>query len=628
MNRSKVFEKQTRMMALAKLKASPKLWRIYQKQRPAWWYYLLLTFVVCIVPPGAGMTFIGLPFAGGLELINNGKLQAGLGCLAAGIALAAALAHASWLIQELLCSKSLAIVSQLPIGDEQFVFLRSRRLIMALILFGVVVMSFFAGIIAHVARPPWTLLGLKLVGLAGVEWIIVSSLTFIVLGYFPRVATPGVIAKFVGWGGLTFALAIMGRNVINLEKALDVLLLIVPTGWPLLMLKYGLLEPEPRIWLLLLGVAAMVGLAWMAFTHLRSKYHIAEISFSEGPLATAVLAKQFQDESSFDAELAVQDSSLSDEPVENKASSEIPLIRRIVDWLTFAKKEGQVVEISAEAAREKIRSRDFLLPRDWSRAGWIERTSARIFSDRESFLVELLTGGEPRWSYRLAVICIETLAGLFILYALSRVFGRGILSMSGHLALAAIIGIFRGAWPAALWRNKAGSVCSIAGALPIRVTEFNRLSMVLGVARVTMLLPMVLGLSILAIYGVRGKWDLVVGSSYGLKAALILISLHQWWPLAVLPASSTRTWWRILGDVGGAVILVMVWLASLVGLFIAGQSELWSLVAASGLLGTGWLFHSWIQRQFQKQPFDFVTTLRSDQQVRTQQVQAMPTRTW
>lgn len=632
MIRSKVFEKQARELALVRLKASPRLWRIFQKQKPAWWYWLLIGIALILSPLGIFIIFVALPFSAGMGVIDRGQWQPGMGCLVAGIALAAATGHAAWLIQELLCSRSLAIVSHLPLSDEQFLRQRIRRLAWALVIFSIVVLSFFGGVITGLGQF-WTTRTLAVLGLAGVEWLIVSTLTFIIAAYFPRVASPNAIAKFAGWGGLTFAAGIIARNVINLEKVMNLALVLVPTGWPLVMLQFGVLNGERHVWWLLIGVIALIGLTWASVIRLRNKYSVAEVSFTEGTFAIAVLKQEFLEEAEAAEELFTQD--LLEEPEDDDAvdepalGAEIPLIRRIVNWLTLANEEREAVEVSADEAREVIRSRDFLQRNEWERAGWIERASNRVFDEREHFLVELLTGGKPRWSYRLSVICVQVLAGLLILYVLSLTFGRGLFAICGHLALAAITGIMRGAWPGAVWRNKTGNVCSITGLLPVSVKELGRLSMVLGVARVTVLMPMILGMALLAIWGITGKWNLSNGGMYALKTGLILIAMHQWWPVAFLPTSSTRAWWHIIIDIAGIVVLALSWLGCLVGLFVAGDSELWSLAAAAGLLGCGWILQAWAQYQILKMPFDFVTILRTDQQARAQQIQKiLPDRTW
>lgn len=247
MIRSKAFEKQARQLALARLKASPRLWRIFLKQKPAWWYWLLIALALILSPLGIFIIFVALPFSAGMGVVDRGQWQPGVGCLVAGIALAASTGHAAWLIQELLCSRSLAIVSHLPLSDEQFLKQRMRRLAWALVIFSIVVLAFFSGVITGLGQF-WTRRTLVILGLAGVEWLIISTLTFIIAAYFPRVASPNTIAKFAGWGGLTFAAGLLARNVINLEKVMTLILMLLPTGWPLVMLQFGVLNGERHIW--------------------------------------------------------------------------------------------------------------------------------------------------------------------------------------------------------------------------------------------------------------------------------------------------------------------------------------------------------------------------------------------
>ena len=98
MRRSKKFESATRRIALARLKASPKLWREYLKLRGSWLYLLALSVGLLIVASVGVVAMLSLPFFAGASLASSRTALSGSGKIAAALAAAIALAHAVWQI--------------------------------------------------------------------------------------------------------------------------------------------------------------------------------------------------------------------------------------------------------------------------------------------------------------------------------------------------------------------------------------------------------------------------------------------------------------------------------------------------------------------------------------------------
>ena len=550
MRRSKKFESATRRIALARLKASPKLWREYLKLRGSWLYLLALSVGLLIVASVGVVAMLSLPFFAGASLASSRTALSGSGKIAAALAAAIALAHAVWLVQELLCSRTLAIASQLPIADEDFVSNRLSRALLASMLLLVVSLAFFVGVISGL-QLRWQQ-NVLILGLAVLEWVIGVSLMVVIPAYFPRIArreTFGVMTT-LGVSALVFSAIAPAFKIVQRKTVLVVILGALPTGWPLLMLEIGLQRGRPiAILLLLLPTTILVTLAVFAVGRLKRRYEVAEVSFEDNGFASAVLTRHFEEAQTAAAEDR-SDAEFEHDPFPDDADSHAevtparvglgPLLR---SWFVKAKQEEEEDgECDSDYARERVLSREFLEPYDWSSGRWIESTFGGRLSDREQLVADLLVGGVPQWTQRQTKLVILGLVTVLGLYLLSLWAGRAAMAMASQVCLGLLAHSLTGAWPAAVWRSKTGHVCSITGALPITTQEVLRLTMILGAVRAAFLTPMFYGMAVLGIYGFAGQWEFGRAAYLAAKGVLVFVALHQWAFLTLIPVTDS---WRL-----------------------------------------------------------------------------------
>ncbi len=626
MRRSKKFESATRRIARARLKASPKLWREYLKLRGSWLYRVTFSIVLLNALCVGVFMLLSLPFFAGASLAGSHSVLGASGTIAAALAAAIVLGHAIWLVQELLCSRTLAIASQLPIADDELVSNRLQSALRASLLLLIVSLVFFVGVISGL--PLRWQQNVLILGLAVLEWLIGVALMVLIPVYFPRMArreTFGVMTT-LGFGALLLSAIGPAFKIVQRKTVAVVLLGALPTGWPLLMLEFGILRNRPiAVLLLLLPTTILVALAVFAVGRLKRHYDVAEISFEDGGVASAVLTRHFEtpqqadDEDVSDAEASSWHDDLGRNadayglPLNETAPARVGLGPLLRSWFVKAKPEDDDGdECDAEFARARVLSREFLEPFDWPSGGWIESTLGGRLSDREQLVADLLVGGAPNWTQRQTKLLIGGLVAILVLYLVSLWAGRAAMAMASQLCFGLLAHTLTGAWPAAVWRAKTGHVCSIAGALPITTRELLRLTMILGSIRAAFLSPMFYGMAVLGIYGFTGQWEFGRAAYLAAKGVLVFVALHQWAFLSLIPVTDS---WRLRRKWSIGLLLAGLMGATIGAggmLFYVGRNEMKAFIAAAVMLGLGWVAQKWHHRAMTRDPYDFITMPRND----------------
>lgn len=636
MLQSKAFVKSARRAARIRLKASPRWWRQYKKAKGGWKYYLLLTLGIGVLTFVIPFLLVGIPVLAGVGLANAGDREILVSfALAATINAAIMVGHGSFLMRELLVSRTLAVVSQMPIDDKD-VLANRTWMVLRIAFFDLIICLCFFGSFAIARGGP--VIEQVTIGLMGfVEWFVVVAFSYVIPAYFPKLARQDNVGALVGmsvliwvFGGIAAAMRLVAANSIA-----SLALFLLPTGWPMLLINSVVVEGSPLGWLMLVPVVVSMIAMTFTFARMRKRYLVREISFNDNALATAVLDAEFRMQSFVEPDPSVNDLTADDKlgtdrdnPDNESQTEEKSLRQSIMNWVAIIPQDQAEVELTHRDARDAVRTREFLEPMDWSSMGWIERTVGDKLQDSERVTAEIMLGGkDPSWTKRQAADLILLTAAVLGMLIVQEIWGFQILATVGHLAFFAIFALMRGSWPGAIWRASTGHVTTIMGLLPVHHNEMNRAVMFLAVARCVLFFPFALILSITAIYGFTGDVDLIVAFYIGCKATLILAAIHQWWFLSLQPNALTQPIMSIIRDTGIALLLILTTLGGAIGLFVAQSSELWSFVAALGLFGSGWLAQKWQHRRLLRDPTDFVTTRNNQREVQRRQ-QEIVNRNW
>jgi hypothetical protein len=145
----------------------------------------------------------------------------------------------------------------------------------------------------------------------------------------------------------------------------------------------------------------------------------------------------------------------------------------------------------AMVIRQSIRTRDFLKPFDWKRAGWLERLAFRWFTPEERLAAEFITARIPRWTIglvTLTLLCGGGIAAVFLIPSLGGIIPIFAV-MYGSLALSQN-------WKG--FENKAtgGSVTPLYAAYPLPFGSLYRVLLKVNLLRLA-LPPMVIVLYVL-----------------------------------------------------------------------------------------------------------------------------------
>lgn len=619
--------KATRRAARARIFASESWTRQYKRARGGWQYYVLLTLGVIFIPFFALIGLVGLPVFGGFQLAQgHGGIRELIGFLVALISAVVSLGHAGWLVHELLSSRSLAVVSQLPLSDQDFLRNRIRYALRTTLAFLVIALTFFiaAALAFRVDAKTIALI----VALAPLQWGIVAAFSLIIPAWVPRFARTEAIGGLVSLSIMVVVacVTLAQLNVVQIEAIRLAALTILPTGWVFLLLEFGIIEKLPVVaWLFVpIGLTFVAGFA--AIGRLKSRYRPWEITLNSETFAQVTFAPP--DPTELEApdeeeEAAEFDSELVDE---NDWRKRFRSFMR--DWVGLPP-EKKEAELKPGDAADLVRSRAFLEPYSWPQGGMIERMVGSILTEREQRVAELMACGEPEWSRRMLMDMSLGCIGLIFLVMAQQIFGMKILMMSWHVGMFVLFLGLRRSWPGMALRCSTGHIASLMGLVPITHRELNRAVMVLGTVRALMYAPFALAVCVAGVAGMKGGFNWLQAVYMASKAVLAVVAIHQWWFVGLQPHQTSRS---ILAQIGEGLLFVPIMIlavAGIGGMIAAGQSEVWSMAGAAVMFGAGWVAQRWQRKRVLSGPIDFITMRANEmqQQIQSQQ-RREPTASW
>lgn len=620
--------KTMRRAARARVFSSESWTRQYKRARGGWQYYVLMALAVLFIPFFVLLVLITLPAMAGVAVATGrGGTSELVSVVAALLSVVVALGHAGWLVRELVSSRSLAVVSQLPVSDERFFALRARYSLLATLAFLVVGISFFVA--AAIASRAGIGNGVMIAGLGLLQWCLVVSVSLIVPAWFPRVLRAEAISGFVSLGvmAVVASVTLAQMNVIQLEPVRQIALIILPTGWVFLLLEFGILDGIAVTWWLLVPCLLTLTLGVRAWFRLKARYRPREILLDSEHFARVTF--EMPDADSSEADIADTEPEFELDPIDDAPQTwQIRTVTFFRDWIGIAPKQEEV-ELSRGDATDLVRSRDFLEPYSWPQGGLVERMVGSILTEREQRVAELMCCSEPEWSRRMLMDMGLGCLGLSLLLLMHQIFGMRVLMMSWHVGLFVLFAGLRRSWPGLVLRCSTGHMASLMGILPITHRELNRAVMVLGTVRALAYAPFALAVSVAGVAGMRGGFDWVQAIYIASKAVLIIVAIHQWWFIGLQPHQSSKS---VLAQIGEALLFIPIMILAVGGaggMVAAGSSELWSMAGAALMFGAGWLAQRWQRKRVLHGPIDFITLRPGELQ---QQMQARqrkePTETW
>lgn len=591
-------EKPIRKLAQARIRTSDSLRRQYWLARGGWRVYLLTALVIGLAPVAGPIVVLALPaFAGGAlaQCVNRADALSVV-TVAAGCSLVVAIIHGNWLRRELTRSTSIALLGQLPISDR--VYLRNRTCVSCglTLLFLVVCLANVAGVV--VTAPLDAAAVAAIIGLGILQWLIVVSLSVLIPIWLPLLGER-LEGAAVSLGAACIAVSItllMGQKA-GVQDLLAIALKVVPTGWPLLMMYDAVLQPRPGAWWLCVPAGLLAAATLLSYFWFERRYIIREIVVEDGMIGVAL----------GEEEVALSAAETPEPESEEQTRPQSPTVQ-LLSQLFRKTKEPDVPEVSPAEAAMRVRDGDFLDRDQWTDIGFIERLVGSVLSERERVVVEVMTAGKPGWTRSmLGGTLLATLVILLLLIS-DAIFPGRMIALGWQAAIFGIVFTLHNTWLSAIWKSADGHTCPSAALLPCKQTEVERVAMVLGTIRALCLLPYTIGMSLILFYGMNGQFEIARSLYLGIKVALIYVALHQWWFASIQLNASTpfpSAHWLTDLCVGGSAVILSLG-GAVVLLFVAGESELWSLLATSALFGGGWLAQRNQRHRILNSPTDFV----------------------
>ncbi|MDA1250457.1 MAG: hypothetical protein O2820_14665 [Planctomycetota bacterium] len=618
--------KSIRRAAPARIFASTAWTRQYRKTRGGWQYYVLIALGILFLPILLCVGFIGFPAAGGyLFAVEDEGVRGVISIVAALVSAVVTFGHGGWLLRELVSSRSLAVATQLPIGDGEFLANRTRFSLRATFAFLVVLSSFFAAAAFGLKVGPAK--AAMVAGLALIQWSLVASLAIIIPSWFPKMARAEAVGGMVSVGVMVIMASIVlgNMNILQLEAVRLVALSVLPTGWVFLLLEFGILgEVAITAWLFV-PVVLTIYAATRAYARMKTVYHPWEITLDSEFFARATLKAPTDDAGEDDLAAALPESDLK---TDIRVTRRKRIIRFFRDWAGFVPDQKEV-ELSRGEASALVRSREFLEPYSWPNGGLIERMVGSILTEREQRIAELMSGGRPEWSRRTLMDMGLGCLGLALIVVSQELFGIRILMMSWHVGLFVLFMGLRRSWPGIILKCSTGHTASLMGLVPITYREMSRAIMVLGTVRAMIYAPFAVAVCVAGVAGLQGGFDWVQALFIASKAVLMIVAIHQWWFIGLQPHQSSKT---VLAQIGEGLLFVPVLIVGIgggCGMLAAGSSELWSMGGAALMFGAGWFAQRWQNKRVLKQPIDFITLRSNHFQLQMQaQQRKEPSVTW
>tara|TARA_R110002072_G_scaffold287242_2_gene452735 strand:- start:85317 stop:87137 length:1821 start_codon:yes stop_codon:yes gene_type:complete len=525
-------------------------------------------------------------------------------------------AHIGWVLRELIGSRSLAVASVIPDPDRSYA---AGRLVSSLkktlvFLVGALLLGggmAFGAELNLVETVQVVLLSILL-------WAMVASLSVFVPACLPVFARPAMTGVITGSATLVvFTGAMLASfGVVRQEVLVHTALVSLPTGWPILMIKYGVILKQPEYWLLLIPAGGVVLLAVYSWFRLLARYRIQEFSYEAGSLAIAEFrsvserAVAVEHVRTLWPETGFENGSERTQPADTSSWLK-DVNRRFRRWLKFPESDVASEDLPREQVIARIRESGFTKKFAWSEAGFVERATAKILRDDELLSAEILSCAEPKWSVALTRSLVPASAAVMLVVVAALVIDRKIAVISGHVGLGGLIGVFAGSRMAVQWRSGSGEFCSSLALLPIDAKHVSRVLMTLGAIRSVLIFPLAVGVVMAITWGHSGRVEVLNSAVFGAKAALILFMIHQWWFLIMQPCSHSRSVLMTACDLIAALTVVGGAIAGVCLLLMSGLSEFWSAAGAGLLFSSGWIAQKIQRRRVQHSPTDFVVQMQT-----------------
>lgn len=589
------------------------------------WYLILPVSAILI---GFLVAFLG-------AVLGSGNLAADPAVVytlvVAGVATLVSFTHVGWVLRELIGSRSLSVASVQPDSDRSYA---TSRLIISLqktLLFLAGSLLLGGGIAfgaeLNLSETVQVLL------LSVLLWATVASLSVIVPAFFPGLVRQESVGLVVGGAMMLFftGAALVALGIARQGTLVFAALATLPTGWPILMIKYGVILKQPEYWRLLIPAGAVLALATYSWFRLLTRYRIQEFSYEPGLLAIAEFDIA-QNDIAGDEQVGPQslaatreDTSERSQPA-NTASWLRDHNRRIRKWLKFPDPDESSVELTRDEAVARIREGGLTKRFVWSESGFIERAMARILGDDELLAADILSSGEPKWSVAMTRALVPASAAVLLVVVAALVINRKIAVISGHVALGGLIGTFAGSRLAAQWRSDSGEMCSALALLPIDAGRVSRMLMTLGAIRSLLIFPLAAGTVMAITWGHSGRAEILDSAIFGGKTVLVLFFIHQWWFLIMQPISQSRSVVKSIVDILVAIVIIGGMIAGVFMLLMSGRSEIWSMAGAGLMFGGGWLVQRIQRRRILTSPTDFVLQMQTQRVAVQWQQQSKQTR--
>ena len=623
--------KNLRRLALSRIRADPTLNRQHRTAGGGWKRRILrVTASYVILPISAILIGFLIAFLG--AVLGSGQFArdpaAAYHLVVAGIATIISFTHVGWVLRELIGSRSLAVVSVMPELDQNYAAGRLVASLQKTLLFLVAALLLGGGISfgaeLNVAET------VQVVLLSALQWGMVASLSVIAPAFLPVFARQETVGFLAGSVMLIFfsAAALVSFGVVRQATLINTALAGLPTGWPLLMIKYGVMLKQPEYWLLLIPAGSVVFFAGFSWFRLLARYRIQEFSYEPGSIAIAEfqsasdIAEAVEHARTLSAETSLENGAKQTQPA-NTSSWLRDRKQRLRCWLKLPEPDHGSEDLPREQAIARIRESGLTRKFPWSEAGLVERAMARILRDDELLSAEILSCTEPKWSVALTRSLVPASAAVMLVVIAALLIERKIAVISGHVGLGGLIGAFAGSRLAAQWRSDSGEFCSSLALLPIDAQRVSRMLMTLGAIRSVLIFPLAVGVIMAITWGHSGKIEVIDSAILGAKAVFVLFLLHQWWILIIQPFSHSKSVVKSILDIFfTAILIVGCMIAGVILLLSSGRSETWAMAGAGLMYGGGWIMQTMQRRRILNSPTDFVVQMQSQRAVVQRQQQS------
>ncbi len=610
--------KKLRRAALSRIRADAVFLRQHWTDTGGWKRRILVVISWYVVLPVSAILVGSLVAALG-ALLGSGNVAPdpvdAYHLVIAGIATFIAFAHAFGILRELIGARSLAVASVLPDSDRSYATGRLVKSLQKTSLFLAGALLQGGGIAfgaeLNVAETVQVIL------LSILLWAVVASLSVILSAFLPVLARQEVVAALPA---LVILLVFSAAALVSFGFARQTTLIFatlaaLPTGWPILMIKYGVILKQPQYWLLLIPTGCFLMFAAFSWFRLLARYRIQEFSYEPGSLAIAEF--QLADRISSNDRTLPKSSAAEPghAPDRSQPADTTSWLRdhkrRLKKWFNLPGSEESSAELTRDQAIARIYESGLTKRFAWTDSGFIERAMARILGDDELLSADILSRGEPKWSVAMTKALVPAAAAVMVVVLVALIFDRKIAVISGHVALGGVIGTFAGSRLASQWRSNSGEFCSALAVLPIDARRVSRMLMTLGAIRSVLIFPLALGVALAITWGHGGQFKVIGSAIFGTKAVFVLFLFHQWWFLIMQPYAHSRSIVRTILDVLLAILVIGSMIAGVCLMLASGRDETWSTIAAGLAFGGGWIAQAMQRRRILNSPTDFVVQMQT-----------------